>query len=260
MLPELSLHVGLNISLGIMGAAFLLWWQAAQYPQQDVRRWLDVMLLSSLAAIIVGRLVHVWFVNYRYFEAYPADVWKMWYGGLNWQCGLLTGLVVMILATRWRNVAHGPFSDGVALILPLLMLHGWWACRAGGCGYSAILDDHTTSNWVSGYLPDRFGDVWLRHEWQILGMIAALIIWLIIGGLTLEDRLSGRRLGIALILIGGAMLALSFGRDDWLDTRLGDTGTRWFDVIIMAAGFAWLLIPCGHSHSTINPETTVAGA
>lgn len=260
MLPDFSLQVGLIAGLGIIGAAFLLWWQAAQHPHQDFRRWLDVILLSSLAAIITGRLVHVWFVNYRYFEAYPADMWDIWYGGLNWQSGLLASLLVMILATRWRKVALGPFSDGVALLLPLLMLNGWWACRAGGCGYSAVLEDETTPNWLSGYLPDRFGDVWLRYEWQLLGMLAALLIWLLIGGLTLTDRLHNRRLGITLILIGSAMLALSFGRDDWLETRLGDTGTRWFDVMVIAVGFGWLLTPRGHSHSTIKPEITVTGA
>ncbi len=251
---ELSFQFGFIISIGLLGAAFLLWWQASQYPPQDMRRWLDVLLSSSLVAIIVGRGVQVWFVDYRYFEAYPSEIWNIWYGGFNWQGGLMAGLGTMIVLARWRSVPVGILSDGVALCLPLLMMQGWWGCRVGGCGYGSILDEQAAPNWQVGYLPDQFGDVWLRYEWQVLGMLVGLLIWLIISGLTLQQYLVGRRLGLALLLIGVAMLGLSIGRDDGLITRIGSDGTRWLDVLVMVAGFGWLIAPLSADHSTIKAK------
>lgn len=258
MLPDLSLQVGLLITSGILGAVFLLWWQAAQFPDQDFWRWLDVILISAVAGLIIGRVVHVWFVNYRYFEAYPTEIWNIWYGGLNWQSGLMVSLAVMIIAAHWRNIPLAALSDGVALTLPLLMLQGWWACREGGCGYSTVLTDDTICGWFVGYLPDRFGDVWLRYEWQVLGMLVALVIWLFLGTITLSNTFVGQRLGIALTLIGIAMLGMSLERDDWLETRLGGYGTRWLDLMVIGAGIGWVVF--SRTQSTMEPEATEIGA
>ncbi|PJF43757.1 MAG: hypothetical protein CUN55_07460 [Phototrophicales bacterium] len=240
MLPELSYQFGLIITSGLLESAFLLWWQSKQMPTQNIRKWLDILLISGIIAIIAARIVHVWFINYRYFSAYPSDIWDIWYGGLNWQSGLIAGLTAILILARHQNINLAPLSDGIALCLPLWMLHGWWACRYGGCGYSTALGEDNHSTWLVGYLPDQFGDVWLRYEWQILGMAFALCIWLIIGSFTVTNRFQGKRLGYTLILIGVAMLALSLGRDDLVTTRIGTHGTRWLDILVISLGVLWL--------------------
>lgn len=259
MLPEFALEFGLPFSIGIIGAIAMLLWSATQYPTQRFSIWLDITIIASVCAIFFGRFLQVWFVNYRYYDVYPEDRLDIWYGGISWQGALFGGLAILLMLARWRKLDIVALSDGIALGLPLLMISGWWGCRGGGCGYSAIVTDDSPSPWLTSYLPDRFGDVWLRYEWQVLGMLLALLIWLIISSITLQDRLQGKRLGLTLILIGSTMLMLSIGRDDWLPTRLGNYGTRWLDLAVILSGVTWLIAVSRLGRSTMKLRTAEIG-
>lgn len=219
----------------LLGAGVLLWYagQTGDLARRRVVAWLDVVLVGGVAALGAGRLQAV-LLEWDYFSSYPADVFNIWYGGFGWQAMVLGGIPAVWLAAGWRGIDVARFTDGLALVLPLVMSATWWACRSAGCAYGVDAPANT-SPWLSGFLPDAFGVAEERFELQVLGALLSLAIFLVMVWLTLSERLPARRLGLSLVLMGALMFMLGFWRADPVTAWGGLRVDQWLDLVVVAA-------------------------
>ncbi|MEO7787012.1 MAG: prolipoprotein diacylglyceryl transferase [Sphingomicrobium sp.] len=84
----------------------------------------DLVFYSSLGVIIGGRLGYVLFYNLGYYLAHPADILKLWDGGMSFHGGVIgTSLGILYLARKqglnWLRV-----HDYVACTVPIGLFLG----------------------------------------------------------------------------------------------------------------------------------------
>jgi phosphatidylglycerol:prolipoprotein diacylglycerol transferase len=84
----------------------------------------DLVFYSSLGVILGGRLGYVLFYNLGYYVAHPADIFKLWDGGMSFHGGVIgTSLGIIYLARKnglnWLRV-----HDYVACTAPIGLFLG----------------------------------------------------------------------------------------------------------------------------------------
>ena len=230
MLPIADHHqFALQVSLGLLAGLFVITWSAL-YSEANLRKWLDLTLVTLITSLVGARLLYV-ILNWSDFSDYPEDMlFKFWAGDLVWQ-GTLLGLVAGWFLASWRGVNFRQWSDSLALAIPLIVMAVWWACRSQGWGYGIDLDN---PKWLTGYLPNEKGDIARRLELQIFGIWSGLILLTLITWLTVNHKLMGQRLWLMLGLLGLNQLVLGLGRgDDW---------QPWLDGLVLSVGLLGLFI------------------
>ena len=226
----------------LLGAlAIGYWYWRHRLEQKKLGRYIDVLLVGSFVGLIVGRLVYIG-LEWHYFSTYPEDIQKIWYGGFDWH-GIVWGSILGLwLMAMLRKISFADLSDGIALITPVLMMGAWAACRHGGCAYGQSVDHQsTTPEWLIGFLPDTFGDVVIRVELQVFAAILGLLLFWVMVGLTLQNRLQHKRLGLVLALMGISMFMLGFWRGDELSTWQGLHSQQWLDLLMACTGIIIIL-------------------
>lgn len=202
----------LGIGAGLLvGGWFILW---TALPHENWLRWLDVYLLTILAGIIGARAGYV-ILHFGDFQDAPLYAFRLWYGALAWQGAVLgAGFALAALCRRW-NVPLAPFTDGAALAVPVVMMAVSWSCRKAGCLLGPqVADIHDYPVWMVSYLPDIQRNVLPRYELQMLAIGLFLIILIVIGILTLQNHLAGKRIWLSLGLSGMALAFLSALQND----------------------------------------------
>ena len=212
---------GLRVGLGVLVGGWLITWAALQHPATRVRQWWDVYL-GSLATAIIGARIGYVLLHAEDFISQPERVLLLWYGELSWIGALLGGGLAMIILCRWRKIPLRAFADGAALALPIGFMAVWWGCRGAGCGVGAVVSDPSNYPvWQVGYLRDLTGDVFPRYELQMGAIFAGAVMLALMGWLTLQNRLVGRRIWISLLLIFIAMLTIEGVSQTWTKRVLG---------------------------------------
>ena len=79
---------------------------------------LDLLLWTVPMAIIGARLYYVVF-HWDYYGARPMDIFKLWQGGLAIHGGVLVGILVVYLFSRFRKVSFWDLTDA---FVPSLIL------------------------------------------------------------------------------------------------------------------------------------------
>lgn len=226
----------LQFSLGIWGGLLAIAWCAGRHTPARVGAWLDAGLGALLGGTLGARALHI-LLEWDYFHQFPADSWKVWYGGLNWHGAVVGGLVGAWLVCRWRGAPFSLFTDALALALPFGFMSGWWACRDAGCAYGQTASNDAPG-WLTGYLPDGAGNVALRYELQIGAVMLGAVLLALATWLTLREWRPGKRLWLVLFLVGLCMFLLGFARDDPADTLPGLRLDQGFDLALMLASVA----------------------
>lgn len=222
-----------QFSLGILAGMLAILWSAAQRPNPRISTWLDVALVTLAGGVIGARLGFV-IMEWEYFRHFPADIFDIWYGAVEWHTGLLGGFIATIIMCHWRKVPFANFSDALALAFPLGLLGAWWACRAAGCGCGAPVDPRANiPNWLTGNLPDGPTDVTLRLELQIFGMGTALVLLILVTALTLSEKLVGLRLWVMLFFGGLSIYLLGFLKGNPADKVWGWRIDQLFDMALI---------------------------
>lgn len=195
--------------------------------------------LPLLAGGLLGaRLFYVLF-HAGEFAGAPADIFKVWRGGLMWQGGLLGGVLAGILYFRRKKVPLGTAADVFAPGLALGQAFGRIGCFFAGCCYGA------TCRWpwaVTFRAPDSLAPRGVPlHPTQLYD---ALSNFLIAGLLWTWGRKSefssGRgRLAFAyLALASAARLGMEAFRDDARGVLGPWTATTVLAAALLIAG-AW---------------------
>jgi phosphatidylglycerol:prolipoprotein diacylglycerol transferase len=93
-------------------------------PPLAVADFDDFVLWVTLGIILGGRIGYVLFYNPAHFAAHPADVLKLWQGGMSFHGGFLGCVCAVILFARRREVPILSLGDITCAVGPIGLLLG----------------------------------------------------------------------------------------------------------------------------------------
>ncbi len=108
-------------------------------------KWLGILLLWVVGATIVGAcLGHVFFYEWSYYSAHPADILKVWEGGLASHGGTLAIILAVILYSVF-TIKKSPIWTFDRLVIPVALVGGM--IRIGNLMNSEIFGTATDLPW-----------------------------------------------------------------------------------------------------------------
>jgi prolipoprotein diacylglyceryltransferase len=210
-----------------------------------------VWLAGIAGGLLVGRAVHV-ALNWAYFELERGEIWQLNAGGQDWRGAFLGALLGMWLMARLRDVPFDALLDGLAPVLPMIALAGWWGCGAAHCAYGKEVENLSFyPAWQVWEEADIYNLIAPRYATQRLGMILAWAALVIVLAVMWRGWLKWRRLWLALVLIAAGMFALGFLRGDYAVLLGGLRLGQWLDLALALLSIIGLLkgIKTGHDVS-----------
>jgi phosphatidylglycerol---prolipoprotein diacylglyceryl transferase len=93
-------------------------WTGGQAPMQPIDLD-DLVTWATLGIILGGRLGYVIFYNPAHYLANPADIIKVWDGGMSFHGGFLGTTLAMIFFARLRGIAVWSLFDVIAAGVPV---------------------------------------------------------------------------------------------------------------------------------------------
>jgi phosphatidylglycerol---prolipoprotein diacylglyceryl transferase len=205
-------------------------------------RDVDDMLIYGVAGVILGgRLGYVLFYKPDYYFAHPAEIIRIWTGGMSFHGGFLGVLAGLALFCKVRGKRWWPTMDFIAPLVP----PGLGAGRLG--------------NFINGELPGRTTDVpwgmWFpqadrervaRHPSQLYEFgLEGIVLFCVLWWYARKPRPPGAVSGAFLIGYGTLRFLVEFTRqpDDFLGLlALGFSMGQWLSMPMIAAGIglmAW---------------------
>jgi len=79
----------------------------------------DFITFLILGIIIGGRLGYVFFYNFEYYFNNPADIFKIWQGGMSFHGGLIGVIIASIWFSKKNNQNVFDYLDIVSLVAPI---------------------------------------------------------------------------------------------------------------------------------------------
>lgn len=122
---------GVFVAIGFLAA---LWVAGREIERKGLSRdaFYDMGFWAVLFAIAGSRLFHV-LVYWEFYRANPAEILKLWNGGLVFYGGFLGAVAVCAVFLRRHRMPFLPVADASALGIPLGLAFGRIGCTAAGC-------------------------------------------------------------------------------------------------------------------------------
>jgi phosphatidylglycerol:prolipoprotein diacylglycerol transferase len=92
-----------------------------------------------VSALLGARLLYV-VVEYKYFWAYPLEIFKFWKGGLVFYGGLILGVLVSLWYLKRHDMPVWKTADLLAPSIAIGQSIGRWGCLFAGCCYGKETD------------------------------------------------------------------------------------------------------------------------
>lgn len=230
------LGLGFIISLGISALTYRLNYTSG------VGAVVDCCLAGLAGGLIVGRIGHV-LIHWTYFSEHTSEITQINAGGLNWHLGLLGGFIGFLLV---KNLVHQKIEirlviESWAWAIPLLGWMGWWACSTFYCGYGTEINNLTDYPSVLVWeAPAINGMMAPRFATQPLGMLWALLVFILLFIITRRGWLRGQHFGVSLILWSVGMVLLGYLRGDGVPMIAHLRIDQWLDVLMIGIGSGYL--------------------
>ncbi len=139
---------------------------------------LDAILAAIVLGVIAARLGYV-VINWICFQDHLAETYRLWLGGLNWQAGLVGGSIGAWLIAR-RHGSPLLILDLLALGTALGACFGWIGSYFSATAYGKELFPGQSFFFLAIDAPDWYGLTNPRWPTQIIGMVWALILFLLL--------------------------------------------------------------------------------
>ena len=98
---------------------------AGRTPRRVERNDIDDFLMwATLGVVLGGRIGYVLFYDLPRYLAEPAEIIKLWHGGMSFHGGALGVCVAIFLFCRQRKIALLGFADIIACVAPIGLLFG----------------------------------------------------------------------------------------------------------------------------------------
>ncbi|HEV2549337.1 MAG TPA: prolipoprotein diacylglyceryl transferase [Stellaceae bacterium] len=177
----------------------------------------DFLVWATIGVVLGGRIGYVLFYDPLRYLAEPAEIIKLWHGGMSFHGGALGVCVAIFLFCRQRQIALLGFADIIACAVPIGLFFGRIANFING----ELWGRPTDVDWAMIFPGDP--DHLPRHPSQLYeafleGIVLFLLIWV------LQRFFAGRRrqgllTGTFLAGYGIARIIVEFFRQP--DAQLG---------------------------------------
>lgn len=201
---------GVFVAIGFLAAIRVAAREAAR-KGSDPEAFYDMAFWVVVAAIAGARLFHV-LVYRAYYLANPAEIYRLWNGGLVFYGGLIAALAACVVFLRRRGLPFLPAADAAALGIPLGLAFGRIGCALAGCCYGKPTDVpwaivfSDPASLAPPHVP--------LHPTQLYESLAAFGIFGVLAATRDRFVTPGTRFWTMLILYGAARSVLEIFRDD----------------------------------------------
>ena len=115
-----------------------------------------------LAGFAGGRLAHVFYEEFSFYQEFPLEIFKFWKGGFVFYGGFITSLIAVTAYLKFKKQNFYFWADFLAPYLGLTYAFGRMGCFFEGCCYGS----HCELPWaIAG-----------RHPTQLYMVLAELIL------------------------------------------------------------------------------------
>ena len=198
----------------------------------------DVLTYGVLGVVLGGRLGYVLFYQPDFYFAHPADIVKLWDGGMSFHGGFLGVAFALWLFARGRGKRWLGTTDFIAPLVPL----GLCAGRIGNFINGELWGRPTTLPW--GMIFQGAGDIPRQpsqlYEAALEGVALFFILWFF----AKKPRPVGAVSGLFMLGYGIFRFLVEFTRepDAFLGfLALGLTMGQWLSIPLILAGSGLLL-------------------
>ncbi|KKW42033.1 MAG: Prolipoprotein diacylglyceryl transferase [Candidatus Magasanikbacteria bacterium GW2011_GWA2_56_11] len=228
---------GLFVAAGMLVALTIIYRRGRRLGMNG-EHLLDHALWMIVLGIIFARLFHVFFYEPAYFLAQPAEMVKIWHGGLSSYGGFLGAVLGFLWYAKRRGVGKTSWIK-IADLMSFAALFGWIVGRLG----CVMIHDHLgrpCNCWLAIQTPDG-----PRLEMSILEILGLLPLAAVFVIARQQKKPDGWFLGVMLVYYGLLRFTLDFYRAVDLpnsDARyLGLTPAQYFSIIMAGFGISLLL-------------------
>ena len=116
----------------------------------------DLLTWGVFGVILGGRIGYVLFYKFSDYMAHPADIFKVWEGGMSFHGGFLGVLVAMWLFGRKHHIGFWRVADFVAPLVPLGLASGRIGNFINGELWGRVTD--INAFWAMGFPQAHFED------------------------------------------------------------------------------------------------------
>lgn len=173
---------------------------------------LDAILAAVVLGVIAARLGYV-LINWIYYQDHTREIAQLWLGGLNWQAGLAGGSIGAWLIAR-RYTSPKIILDLLAIGTALGICFGWIGSYLSATAYGKELFPGQPFFFLSIDAPDWYGLTNPRWPTQIIGLLWALLLFLLLWLTRKKAWRDGLRYGLFIAAYSLGAFLLGFTRGD----------------------------------------------
>lgn len=100
----------------------------------------DIALILMIASLIGGRLMHVFYEEWPYYQKYPMQIFYFWQGGYVFFGGLILAILSGFVFCKIKKIDFLQNADFFAPLVSLAHAFGRLGCFFAGCCFGAKCD------------------------------------------------------------------------------------------------------------------------
>ncbi len=198
----------------------------------------DLALWVLLPGIIGARLFFV-LANRHYYQAVPAEIWRIDYGGLIFYGGIIGGMLGAVWFAQRRREPLTVITDFLAMAIPPAHVLGRIGCFLNGCCYglpvsAAAGGEPSLAGRNCGVAMAR--DPTLRHPVQLYEAAGNLFIFAVLYFAFRRKPRYGLISAGYLILYPALRFGFEFLRGDERMSLQGLSGAQWLSLALIGGG------------------------
>lgn len=179
----------------------------------------DLIFYCALGAVLGGRIGYVLFYDLGAYLEHPANILKVWQGGMSFHGGMLGVITAMLLYSRKVQRGFFELMDFVAPLVPI----GLGAGRIGNFINGELWGKVTDVPWAMVF---PYGGPLPRHPSQLYqACLEGLALFLILWFYSRKPRPAMAVSGLFLLCYGAFRFAVEFARQP--DAQLGYLAFGW---------------------------------
>lgn len=229
---------GLLFALGFVAGIYIM---TRMFKKDGVNKdWLDSMFLYVVIGTILGaRLGHVFFYDWAYYKEHPAEIIKVWHGGLASHGGAI-GIILMLWIWSKKVTKKSLLWALDRVVVPTALAGAF--IRTGNLMNSEIFGNQTSLPWAFIFIRE---DNIPRHPTQIYEALAYLAVFIFLMYLFFktDTRLKeGKIFGWFMALVFGFRFLIEFLKADQVAFESGmvlNMG-QWLSIPLVIVGIVFI--------------------
>ena len=205
-------------------------------------KWLESLFIYLIVATIVGaRLGHVLFYGWDYYSQHPAEILKVWHGGLASHGGALGIFIALIWWSK--KVSKRPVLWVLdRVVVPTALVAA--LIRTGNLMNSEIYGIQTSLPW--GIIFERNGEIVPKHPTQIYEALSYLATYGVMLYAYWKTDLRNRQgfiVGVFFVMVFLARFLIEFIKEDQEAFEAGMTLNmgQWLSIPFILAGLFFII-------------------